>query len=80
MKKTVLRRDLNNDTTKLLATFELDGGEVKATYSDQEFQSLCEDLGILSPRGEVRPADGKIFWDSLSPYFARSTLIEVTNS
>jgi hypothetical protein len=62
-----------------LARFALqDDGTVLSTYLDDEEREQFEDgIYVCTAAGELRPSDGRRFFDALDIAFASSTMIYV---
>lgn len=78
MKKRVEQVDGTSGASSTLATFELDGDRVLATWTDPDYRDELELMGLyVESHGDVRPEDGRVFFDALDAAYARSSLRSV---
>jgi len=66
---------------EVLATFTLVGDLVVCDFRDADFQRDLEINGIYTIKaGEVRPDDGRAFYDALDDAYARSSFVHVVTT
>ena len=76
--KRIESSDPDSSTRDVLATFTLVGDDVVADYRDRDYQLDVEVNGIYTMKaGEVRPQDGRAFYDALDEAYRRSSFLHV---
>lgn len=78
--KRIESTDPNTSAREVLATFTLVGDDVVADYRDRNFELDVEVNGIYTMKaGEVRPKDGRAFYDALDDAYRRSSFLHVVS-
>lgn len=76
--KRVESVDPETSSREVLATFTLVGDELRADYRDRDYQLDLEVNGIYTMKtGEVKPSDGRRFYDALDEAYRRSSFVHV---
>lgn len=76
--KRVEETDPSTMKREVLATFELVGERVVATFNDPAYQLEVEAFGLFTRKtGKVKPNDGRAFYEALDTAYSRSSFRHV---